>query len=441
MSKQIETFNKNDTVYIKYESEFNPSNGQWFPGFKIKINDPMILSVNEKKDEVVLYNYYLKPIQGAMLAIYDGKDYMPIYYFDELKPLVYFKFHIPIDKFASISKTLTKDKIQFKMINLGDEYKKLNEINVCWETQIPLKYHNCNQKHSRADVISILSQMTNFAYILTSKEFETICVNFEKITGTKLNKLPDQIDNGKGTGAKINTDDAVRCWNLNDPNQKEFFYKVMGIGSKFYSGKQNRTDFECGMLNPSFKGVGVTYGNHDVYSLESSYGYKFYDKPSEMAVSSSRVVSHVLIHEMAHMFGYHHYTCMCVGPLGETDVHAVQTLGYLLRNKLPYYSILSKESKVRCGFNKLEKWIYDNIDLFDNDMKESIESELDARNKSYDTCVAGINKLKQYDGLPPQIRALFISGYNLNSFFTEMDKELYNNYGNMSFFMKLNKKN
>lgn len=447
MSKMIENYGQDDQVYIIEEHDLDPNQGQWFSGFSIKINNPITIQTEKDKKTLLVYNYFLKEIKGAFLAVSNGKDDMPIYYFEEFKPLHYYKIHIPIDNLTSFSKNLTKSNIQFKMINLGKDFEKLNKVDVCWKVQIPLKYDGCNIKHSRDEIKNILTQITDFAYILQSKEFAIVCENFESIYGKKLDKLPYRLENGN----LINQDESKRCWNFQDPDQKKFFYDVLGVRSSTYGGTRKIDTFKCGYENPKFFARGVTLGNWNQHNLSASAGVAWYNRPNEMSnICESIVVGATTVHEMAHMFGYLHYSCLCMGPLGENDIKVVQTLGYLLRKELPYYDILPKEKVGRCGFNKLEKWIYDNSDKFENsNIEKYIEEEIDARNKVLDENQKIFNNNKSYRDAYEQFKregklalfSLIYKGRETPFKFASLDREIFNNYGDIKYFIKLDKKN
>lgn len=253
----VESYGQEDLTYIIEDYDLDPQSGKWFSGNKIKINNPITINVESNKKTLTICNYYLKEIKGAFLTVSNDKGEMPIYYFEDFKPLHYYKVHIPIDRLTSFSKELTKKNIQFKMINLGEEFEKLNKIDVCWNTQIPINYDGCNIRHTRDQIKNLLIQLTDLAYILQSKEFEVVCDNFESIYGKKLDKLPWKLENGN----LINQDENKRCWNLKDKDQRKFFYDVMGVRSKTYGGTRSRDTFKCGYENPKFYGRGVTWGS------------------------------------------------------------------------------------------------------------------------------------------------------------------------------------
>lgn len=435
-----------DVTEIMYDKDFFENDKEWFSNQPIKVNDPIYMEIKNSKKEVWIFNYFLKPIKGAVLSVFDGKDDMPIYWFEELKPLHYYKMHIPIDRLSSISKTLTKDKIQFRMLNLGEEYEKVRNIDVSWIVNIARTYHKANSKaHSRNDIINILTQLTNFAYVLSSKEFETVIDNIESILNKKLDKLSWKDDK---TNKTINEDESVRCWNLKDAEQKKKFFDIMGVRCSTYSTAK-KTTFAVGMQSSNAKGHGITYGpvDQEKYksTIEGSYGHSFYNRPEDMSISETMTISSVFIHEMAHIFGYQHYTAMCNGPLCETDVRVVQTLAYLIRKKLPYYDLLKKEN-TRCGFNSLEKWIYSNLDKFDDDMRKELEESIEARNKELDKVSeivksndAYAQKEKELAGMPDFIKAGFLKqwGYKRSLDLTALDSEIFSQYGNISAFTKI----
>lgn len=442
----IENYGREDQTYIIEDYDLDPSKDQWFSGFSIKINNPITIQKIDN-ETILVCNYFLKEIKGAFLAVSNEKGEMPIYYFEDFKPLHYYKMHIPIDKLTSFSKNLNKNNIQFKMINLGEDFEKLNKVDVCWKVQIPLKYDGCNRKHSRAEIQNLLTQITDFAYILQSKEFAVVCENFESIDGKKLDKLPYRLENGN----RINQNEDQRCWNFQDPAQKKFFYDVLGVHSSTYGGTRQRDTFNCGYENPGFYGRGVTLGSWSYTNLSASVGVAWYNRPNEMSnICESIVVGATTVHEMAHMFGYLHYSCLCMGPLGENDIKVVQTLGYLLRKELPYYDILPKETISRCGFNKLEKWIYENSNKFENsNIEKYIEDEIEARNKAFDENQRIFNSNKSYRDAYEEFKrngqlalfSLIYQGKETPFKFTGLDREIFNNYGDINYFMKLTKKN
>lgn len=402
------------------------------------LNDPRLLKIGNDKSIVEIYNFFLLPIKGALLSVTNGKDDMPIFQFDELKPLTYYKIKIPVENYIKISQTFTFDKLSYRMINMGEKYEDIKKINVCWKLKLKNgTYGGGDKALAKNQIINLISQMTHFAYVLCSDEFKTVCLNWEKIYGKKLDKFPWKRDDGKGTGPEINKDEAKRCWNLEDKDQLNDFFRVMGVNSTTYSGCYNRNLIEFGIVHGNFHGLGVTlcaaFGE-----TKLGYGIGFYNRWSESDISETRIISEVLIHEMAHMFGYMHYSYMCVGPFCESEPKTIQTLAHVLSPYMPYTSLLSKENNVRCGYNKLEKYMYENEKLFSKRVKESLERNMDKRNAKYDENSQKQKQKGDYQKLPEPLRSMFMKQKGLLNYLSKFDEEFISKAG--SNFYKLTKK-
>lgn len=84
---------------------------------------PIILVVNEDKTQISVYNFFDEAVSGALLSITDGKDDMPILDLGTIKSATVYVVSVPIERFASISKNMPKDKIQFRLVNLPKNYE------------------------------------------------------------------------------------------------------------------------------------------------------------------------------------------------------------------------------------------------------------------------------------------------------------------------------
>lgn len=95
-----------DTTVVKTDKIENTSD-------KTKID----LVVSEDKSKIEIYNYNNEPLNNVFLSITDGDSDMPIHQWYEFEGLTKYTVLVPIKKFSNISKTLTFDKIQFRMIS------------------------------------------------------------------------------------------------------------------------------------------------------------------------------------------------------------------------------------------------------------------------------------------------------------------------------------
>lgn len=434
-------------VELLSDIQLDPSTKQWYSSFTFKVNDPIILNVSADKREINIYNYFMLSVSGVILSIFDGKDDMPIYQFDKFEPLHHYRLSIPVERFASISETLTFDKIQFRLINLGPDYDILKKIDVCWKINIPKnQYMNLakwgpvynGRANTRKDVERLLVNITNLAYVLSSKEFEIILDHYKEVTGRTFDKFPWRTDknNKDGSITYVNQDEKKRCWDMTDEKQKKEFFNLLGVRNSTYGVKQKRNSFTLDVMDANSKLVGkgqclsyIGWGTDFI-----SEGFAWYPRAAYNRVTKNRITHYCWVHDMGHMFGFMHYSAFSVGPLAEQDPSVVQTLGALQAPDMPYYSLMENESMTRCGYNKMEIWMYNHSDLFDPKFKERIEKDNASRNALVDKCK---QTLDQYNQVPAVLRGLFAKTYNITGFLCDYDKDIYEMYGNMNQFNKL----
>lgn len=114
----------------KQEEEQVPTNGM----ARVKIVDDLIesdvpilettrLETSEDKKTVTIFNTYTKVINNVFLCVYDGDSDMPIYQWEKFEPMKQITMEIPIDYLSNISKTLTFDKIQFRLTSTDINFK------------------------------------------------------------------------------------------------------------------------------------------------------------------------------------------------------------------------------------------------------------------------------------------------------------------------------
>lgn len=103
-------------------------------------NGPIVVTKNDKKDKVTIYNYFNEDVEGALLSITDGKDNdMPILELPKLESLTAYVIEVPVDRFTSISNSLNLDNLDYRLVRLPKNYedgKKDKSKNLFYNTPV-----------------------------------------------------------------------------------------------------------------------------------------------------------------------------------------------------------------------------------------------------------------------------------------------------------------
>lgn len=87
-------------------------------------NGPVVVTKNDKKDKVTIYNYFNEDVEGALLSITDGKDNdMPIIELPKLESLTACVVEVPVERFTSISNSLNFDNLDYRLVRLPKNYE------------------------------------------------------------------------------------------------------------------------------------------------------------------------------------------------------------------------------------------------------------------------------------------------------------------------------
>lgn len=86
-------------------------------GKHVIVPNKIVIEVSPDKTEVDIYNFHIPNKKNILLTIFDGTSYMPINAFDVFEGYTHYHVSVPVENFTSIGKTLTLDKIQFKLVN------------------------------------------------------------------------------------------------------------------------------------------------------------------------------------------------------------------------------------------------------------------------------------------------------------------------------------
>lgn len=219
------------------------------------------------------------------------------------------------------------------------------------------------------------------------------------------------------------------------------FYKNVGVrGNDTWGGNgrhYNTVTFSCGT------GRGDA-GKADAAQLPDKVGggWAFDVGSICMPVTSGQVIHRTFMHEMAHVWGFLHFSSLCYGEFTDTEFFIARHLANLLSatGKLPYASVMPQYTgKPRAGFNAIEKFIYENPSLFPKYLNDYIKSEKTARASNLDDVSKKISAMFQ-GMLPILIETWLADPKNMSAIEQVMhpaDVEIYKEVKNMSKFYKL----
>lgn len=433
-------------VELVSETTLDPAvGGEWYSNHEIPVRDPILMTISNEKDMVDIYSYFLYPLKNVLVVLTDGTNDMPIYQINELKPFTHVKLSVPIVQYTSISKTFTFDKAKYKLHINNEKYEELKKNDVCWRVKLQNTYYfpKSGKPHiSQNDAKNLLINITTLANILTSEAFRTICFNYKEATGSTFDRLPWRYDNysnghnGEKGVFKCNEDEEKRCFDFNKhPEHEKEFFGYLGVRNNTYGGFYKRRVFTLGCMANDSKGVGQgqTLGWNWVVNAMGA-GMAWYPRQVYNSPSKQLIMHQSWIHDMGHVFGFTHYSCFCVGPLAENNPCVITTLGDIFGSDLTYYDLMTDSPKTRCGYNSLELWMIKNADKFDPKYIERLTSKKNERNAALQNI---ININNQLNRVPVLLRGLAAKTYNLTGNLNKFDKQLYENYGNLNYYKKL----
>lgn len=375
--------------------ELDPVTGHWFSGQSIPLRDPLVVKYGEYKETIELLNYAIYRLEVDIYLEYPR--------FAEGKHKIFTLTIDPLQHIVIKTGIRDKDNEMKLSVEVEDErYKKLQNMNICWNVQIPMQMtYGSSKVQTRTDVRNILMSITNLAYTMQSEEMKKVLVNFEKIIGKKFRILPEYKDD---TGAGVdnyqnyptNTPEELMCLDLTKEEDLDRLLKVFGVGSDYYGGPQNRNTFKLGVVpNSSAAGAGVTMlAFPGSFYRVLGHGHTVIVREQFMAPQQGNVLHNVLVHEMGHCLGFWHYNSMCFGEMIDHDPRIIETICNLLGSELPYWEEMPKLNKVRVGGNDLERYIINNPEFIPK-LYDKLMGERDARNAELNR----FNKSKSVTGM------------------------------------------
>lgn len=410
--------------------ELDPVTGHWYSGQTIPLRDPLVVKYGEYNESIELLNYAIYRLEVDIYFEYPT--------FAKGKHKIFTLSIDPLQHIIINTGIMDKDHETKLYVEVEDaRYKKLQNMNICWNVQIPMTAsYGASKVQTRTDVKNTLISITNLAYTMQSEEMKQVLVNFEKIVGRKFRILPEYKDD---TGAGVNnykdyptnTPEEIMCLDLTKEEDLNRLLKVYGVGSEYYGGPQNRNTFKLGVVpNSAAAGAGVTFTWFPANFYRGlGHGHTVIVREQFMTPQQNNVLHNVFIHEMGHCLGFWHYNSMCYGEMIDDNPRIIETICNLLGSDLPYWEEMPKMNKVRVGGNDLERYIINNPDFLPK-FYDILMGERDARNAELDR----FNRTKSVTGLwfvdTPANEAL------LNSIHP-VDRFTYNQSMNMNIFKEL----
>lgn len=183
---------------------------------------------------------------------------------------------------------------------------------------------------------------------------------------------------------------------FNDPASRDYFYDVMGVRNATTGGSRGPVGAFTFIEEVStWQGRSMTGGTWYNNQLQLGTGVKVTMNEQHSDYNQGNVITPVALHEMGHLFGYHHYSSFCNGEAVDTGERVFYSLIQLMgeAGKLPYYDELPEYNMQRIGFNGVEKFIYEHGSEF-QDLYNYLDSVKAERNATYD---AMIPKIKEWE--------------------------------------------
>lgn len=431
MPKPIEIDNAIDisrAVVVK-EKRQNFSNGHR-DSDNIKINDPVSFSYDLTTGTFSVRSFCMFTLQDVQVrATLDGKEYI-LERISNVKPLDHDVFYFTLSV-ADLSRYKN-----FELVIKDADYQKLKNIDACWKVNLGKTTVASGENRMNAtNAKYAMFQFTNLAYVMQSAELEVFLRNYEKFVGHKMNRLPI-----KDVPSQYTFTEEQKCYDFKKESDLKEFYKNVGVrGNKTWGGFANHdtVSFSCGTGRGDAGQSKATQAWDKVGG-----GWEFDIGDICMPVTSGQVIHRTLMHEMAHVWGFLHFSSLCYGEFTDTEFFLARHLANLLSatGKLPYASVMPQYTgKPRAGFNAVEKFIYENQKLFPKYLSDYIKSEKTVRASNLDTVTKKIND--EFKGVPDALKMMMIAAPNYKSVaeieLHPADVEIYQEVTNMSKFYKL----
>lgn len=408
----------------------------------VKINNPISFKMLDDKGNFNIRSLYMNNLSGVKVVADLGETSLVLAKLD-VNPFddndyslklakesgVYAdlegnKYFVPTEKYSELT------NFRLEIDDAG--YQALNDIETQWVVHFR-KGLNADQDQVRKNVM----MLTNLAYFFQSDELSTVLDNYEAISGEKFYKYQEFKDSSGGKVPTGFTEEQI-AYDFSDPAQKEKFFNLMGVRSNKIGENGYVSSFTWSEDN--LQGQGTTWGRWFDGELRLGAGDRISMRP-EYNTTKNEIVSTQALHEFGHLFGYTHYSSFCYGEAVDFGPRVLYSLVNLMGEAglLPYDTL--NYSVERCGFNQVEKFIYENGDKFP-ELHQYLESVKEQRNAAYDAVVPQIRKWEnEVNSMPAFLRQAYLTATNttapIEKYLNVQDKGAYQVTGNTSCFYKL----
>lgn len=335
-------------------------------------------------------------------------------------------FYLVDEKNTFVSKNEYANLKNIRLEINDERYKKIQNIDVCWRMNFITSANNKPCVANQQTVKSSIMAHTNIAYALASKEFDQIVRHYQEIVGhpiVKYEEYEGANNSEKPNIATLRKKPYEECaWKLDTEEDFKEFFSVLGVRSDKFSALQTRNTFSWGLQDDP-----LGQGRDGVTTLDSRYttntltgGFRYVMRTSTFYSDAENSMDIVSIHELGHLFGYAHYSEFSVGTMADKGPMTIASLTDLMQvsGRAPYGKGEMKPHTgvSRCGFNKIEKFIYDHRnDYFkDSDLPAYMDKVKNERNAGYDRVVTWMNK-----NAPPNIPGVDVRGAWLKAYNTQ----------------------
>ncbi len=341
------------------------------------------------------------------------------------------KYFVPTEKYAELT--------NFRLEIDDAKYQALNNI----ETEWVVSFEPGKAASDQAEIKKNIMMLTNLAYVLQSEEFDSVLDHYEEIAGKKFYMYQRYQDGSKNGSNPTNFTEEQISVDFNNSESRKYFYDVMGVRNATTGGQKGPTASFYFVEEPTeiLNGRSMTGGTWYNNQLELGTGIRVTMNEIHSDYHQGNIITPVALHEMGHLFGYHHYSSFCTGEAVDTGERVFYSLIQLMgeAGKLPYYDELPEYNMERVGFNGVEKFIYEHGSEFP-DLYKYLDSVKDQRNATYDRLIPEIKKWEQ-DMSDPFLRMLLLASANYVSPIEQklhiQDSEAYILFGNTSGYHRI----
>lgn len=330
-----------------------------------QVNKPLKMIVSKDKKQIVIRNFFLKDVGNALVCVTDDRNnLMPIYQFTSIEPFTEYELEVPIEAYSSISKTLTFDKISFRIVHFNSELEKLEKLKVSWRVGF-------KKNMSLSDIKKELISLYMIAQTVSSDEFDILIDHYtefaNKLNGFNLKKVEDKEHLYKCIGLYNNDPWGGVGKAIAARNASASGYRYINF---VYASNQYKGGAFCA---PYLFGT----GNVQLKNIQLGMRASNIDQLSTAVPVTSR-----FCHEVGHTWGGNDDGVFNHSSLVDKDALVIPSLAYVLQEDFVYYDLQKKKSGTRAGYTKTEKWIYNHKDLFRKEIIDRIEKDRNARNNA-----------------------------------------------------------